>query len=315
MPRPSETATEGGTAGLDDERRRLTLLAYRMCGSWADAEDVVQQVYLEWWRAHESVDNGPGWLTRTTVRRAIDALRARQRDAAYVGPWLPEPVVQEPSDGPHSAAEQSEAMSTAFLLLAESLTPPQRAVVVLRALRYEHAEVADILGISPAAARQHHVRGLRRLAERDGRAPAVAAIMGPRSEGAQPSDARDETARLLTAFLTAARRGDTAALTALLHEDVRAYNDGGGRTRAARRVVTGGQHVARFVIGVAGRHEGRRAVRLVTVNGTPGALVTLADVGHVLSLEVRDGRIYRLFDVCDTDKLSALRTSALRGCA
>lgn len=294
---------------LEQERRRLTSLAYRICGSWADAEDVVQQVAIEWLRARESVANGPGWLTRTTVRRAIDVLRARQRDDSYVGPWLPEPWVLDPHSDPHRAVERTEAVSTAFLLLAESLTPPQRAAVVLRALEYEHTEIADILGISPSAARQHHVRGLRRLADRNGRAAttdrSLRVAPAPRSSGADTVDA--QAARLLEAFLAAARRGDVDALTALLHEDVRIYNDGGGRTRAARRVIVGALNVARFVNGVGALHGTRRAVRFVTVNGTPGAVVTLSGVTHVLSLQVRDDRIYRVFDVCNPAKLTTLR--------
>lgn len=148
---------------FESQRHRLTLLAYRMCGSWTDAEDTVQTVAIEWLRAADDVANPAGWLTQVTVLRSIDALRARQREAAYVGPWLPEPLVTAIDTDPLGELERSEALSTAFLVLAESLTPPQRAVVVLRALGYEYAEIAEILGITAATCRQHHVRGLRRL--------------------------------------------------------------------------------------------------------------------------------------------------------
>ena len=284
---------------FEDERRRLTLLAYRMCGSWADAEDVVQAVAVEWTQAEGGVHNPAGWLTRVTVRRSIDALRARQREATYVGPWVPEPLVSDPDGGPHEAFERSEALSTAFLMLAESLTPPQRAVVVLRALGYEHPEIAEILDVTPAAARQHHVRGLRRLNRANGRdverEPGMVATVSPQGKAAE----------LLAAFLTAAREGEVDVLARLLHQDVEAHQDGGGATRAARRVLIGIPNVARFVAGVASLHH-ERSARMVQVNGQPGAIVTLSGVEHVLSAQVRDGRILRLFDVCNPAKHTTL---------
>lgn len=292
-----------GIEEFEDERRRLTGLAYRMCGSWADAEDVVQAVAVDWLQTDGGVLNPAGWLTRVTVRRSIDALRARQRDARYVGPWVPEPLVSDPDGGPHDALEHAETLSTAFLMLAESLTPPQRAVVLLRALGYEHAEIAEILGVTPAAARQHQVRGLRRLNRTNGKDvehdPAMRATL--RTDG--------KAAELLAAFLAAAREGDVDALAGLLHHDVEAYQDGGGKTRAARRVLLGIPHVARFVAGVASLHSDRSA-RFVQVNGQPGAIVTLSGIEHVLSVQVRDGRLVRLFDVCNPDKHTTLAALA-----
>lgn len=289
-----------------DERRRLVSLAYRICGSWADAEDAVQQVAIEWMHPRETIVNSAAWLTRATVRRAIDVLRARRREASYVGPWVPEPLVEAPDADPSLGAERAEALTTAFLMLAESLTPPQRAVIVLRALGYEHAEIADILDVSSATSRQHHVRGMRRLAEENGRPAAEDPSVFPHAAGGLDRQAR----ALLDAFLGAARRGDTEALASLLHDEVRAYNDGGGRTKAARRVLLGVSNVARFVVGVAALHEGRREAQQVRVNGTPGAIVILSGVSHVLSVQVRDGRIYRLFDVCNPDKQRSLRARA-----
>ena len=284
-----------GTVEFEKQRRRLTLLAYRMCGRWTDAEDVVQNVAIEWLRTDADVLNPAGWLTRATVRRSIDALRARKREAVYVGPWLPEPLLADPRTDPHAELERSEAVSTAFLMLAESLTPPQRAVIVLRALAYEHIDIAEILDITPAASRQHHARGLRRLNRAD---DGVTASDSGTFTNARPDG---ETARLLAAFLAAAERGDVTALVTLLHDEVKVYQDGGGRTRAALRVIVGAVNVARFVVGVASRHEDR-AVVFTRVNTSPGAVVTLSGVEHVISLEVRDGRIRRLFDMCNPDK-------------
>lgn len=282
---------------FESERRRLTLLAYRLCGSWADAEDIVQQVAIEWLRAPAPIVNPGGWLTKVAVRRALDRLRSRQRDADYVGPWLPEPLAT--SALPHEHLERTDALSTAFLLLAEHLTPPQRAVVVLRSLDYSHPEIASILDITPAASRQHHTRGTRRLADLDGRGIDHDSGLGPTSG----VDHSETAGKLLRSFLVAAREGDLDALTALLHEDVRAFQDGGGKVRSARRVLVGVPNVARFAIGVASLHEHRRSAQPMFVNGAPGAVLTLSDVTHVLSLEVRGGRIYRLFDVCNPDKL------------
>lgn len=296
---------------FEKERRRLVLLAYRMCGSWADAEDVVQQVAIEWWRAKGEVLNAAGWLTRTTVRRAIDVLRARRREAAYVGPWVPEPIVEAPGADPYVGVEQSDALGMAFLMLLELLTPPQRAVVVLRSLGYEHAEIAGILDISAGASRQHYTRGTRRLAQENHRPvesdPSIFSRLDPAD--LDSNDRNRQKRLLINAFLWAARDGDIDMLATLLHKDVRAYNDGGGRTRAARRVLLGVGNVARFAAGVAALHEGRRQSREAIVNGEPGMIVELSGVTHVLSIQVREGRIYRLFDVCNPDKLRSLPRS------
>lgn len=280
-----------------------------MCGSWADAEDIVQQVAIEWLRTTAPVDNAAGWLTTVTVRRALDQLRARQRDAAYVGPWLPEPVIDTVED-PDRAIERAESLSTAFLMLAEALTPPQRATIVLRALDYSHTEIARIIQITPAASRQHYTRARRRLAELDHHTDERECDVGRPALAQGPSRGIDRQARvLLETFLTAARTGDVELLTEVLHDQVQAYQDGGGNTRAARRVLVGTANVARFAIGVAALHQTRHTVRFVTVNGAPGAVVTLSGIVHVLSVQVRDGRIYRLFDVCNPDKHRALPTA------
>lgn len=295
-----------GATDFEHERRRLTLLAYRMCGSWADAEDVVQNVALEWLRAGHRATNPAGWLTKVTVRRSIDTLRTRQRDATYPGPWLPEPLVALEEGNPSARWDQSEALTTAFLMLAETLTPPQRAVIVLRALGYGHAEAAEILDLTPAACRQHHVRGLRRL----DRANGTAVVRDPGVLGVAATHRK--AAGLLAAFLAAARRGAVEELSGLLHADVAAYQDGGGKTRAARRALLGVANVARFATGIAALHDDR-AVRFVQVNNAPGAVVTLSGVEHVLSLHVRDDRIYRLFDVCNPDKQAHLTAPARLG--
>ncbi|MEB4615604.1 sigma-70 family RNA polymerase sigma factor [Leucobacter sp. M11] len=291
----SEAAT--AEAVLAAERERLVRVAYRMLGSLSDAEDVVQGVSVEFLRAPEP-ENPEGWLTTVTVRRAIDALRVRQREQSYRGPWLPEPLLADRAPGhaqrghgdPAALAERLDTLSTGFLVLAETLTPPQRAVVVLRSLEHSHAEIAEALGISVAASRQLDRRARARLAERE-----------PVGE---PGDAAAERT-LLTAFLSAARDGDVAGLTALLHAEVIAFNDGGGRTRAARRPLLGPDRVARFAAGVSGLHDSQ-AARPVWANGRPAAVVTLSGVAHLVTVEVRDGRIARITDLSDPGKLGGL---------
>lgn len=299
-PRNDSDVTAERARSVEAERRRLVMVAYRVCGSFSDAEDIVQQAVLEWLRLDRTVDNLAGWLTTATVRRAIDVLRARQRSAEYVGPWLPEPLVEPIGDAPFEAIEHRETLSFAFLLLAEALTPPQRAVVVLRSLDYSHAEIATILGISTDASRQHHVRGARRLREADGGLAENTDRLPP--ERPAPDGPAATTAALLEAFLSAARDGDLDQLTALLHADVRAYQDGGGVTKAARRVLVGPRNVARFTTGVAALHHSRRTLDIVQVNKAPGAVITLSEAVHVLSIEVYEGRIRRVFDVCNPGK-------------
>ncbi|UCR89363.1 sigma-70 family RNA polymerase sigma factor [Mycetocola spongiae] len=279
------------------ERERLIRLAYRMLGSRVEAEDVVQEVLWELHRA-VGVENPGGWLTTVTVRRSIDALRRRERERDYIGPWLPEPLLERraprgAAPGPAEAAERDDTLGYAFLVLAESLTPPQRAVTVLRALGSPHEEIARILGISPAASRQHARRaGVVLEAGRAGRPAGPAA------------DAENE--RLLRAFLRAAREGDLAALEAVLHADVVSYNDGGGRVRAALNPIYGRPRVARFSAGVAALHATRRRVRFLRVNGRPGAVLTLSGGVHILSVEVREGAIFRVYDVLNPAKHGAL---------
>ncbi len=299
-----------GRAGvITVERHRLVMLAYRICGSWADAEDVVQQVAVEWLRVQAEIDNPAGWLTRVTVRRAIDVLRARQQVLTYPGPWLPEPLVDSArsareDSGPHEMVERWDTLTTAFLVLAEALTPPQRAVVVLRSLDYSHSEIAEILGVSPNASRQHLVRGMQRLEEVE---DPPARSRNPAALDGAVGNCAAQTSALLKAFLHAARDGDPDRLAELLHADVKAYQDGGGKTRAALRVLMGAQNVARFATGVAALHRAGGSAVFVNVNGAPGVILMLSNVCHVLSVEARQGRIYRLFDVCNPDKHTTLK--------
>ncbi|QGN31741.1 sigma-70 family RNA polymerase sigma factor [Microlunatus sp. Gsoil 973] len=194
---------------FENERPRLLRIAYRMLGSLTDAEDVVGDVAVEWLQTDQP-DNPAGWLTTVTVRRSLDQLRRRRRERrAYVGPWLPEPRVTAITDLPADAGEREAELSLGFLRLAESLTPIQRAVIILRSLDYGHAEIADLLEISQEASRQHDHRARAKLGANaaeldrpdDDRATLVDPDVGPPARPAdeQTDEQTDAVARRLLA--------------------------------------------------------------------------------------------------------------------
>ncbi|SEG77230.1 RNA polymerase sigma-70 factor, ECF subfamily [Actinacidiphila yanglinensis] len=284
--------TTGPDADFAAHRPLLTGLAYRMLGSMWDAEDVVQETYLRWTRADRDTVREPrAFLVTITTRLALDQLRsARTTRESYVGPWLPEPV-DTAAAGPLDTAELRDSLSYATLHLMERLTPPERAVFVLRdAFELPYEAVADIVGTPVATCRQHHRRAVQRLADGGGR---------PRRF--RPSS--DEHTALLTRFLDAARGGDLAALTDLLADDVVAWNDGGGRTRAALRPIAGREKVAAFVLGLTGRYA-LGDVRLTAANGQPALRCTVDGVDQVTLLDIRDGRVHTVYAVLNPDKLT-----------
>src|SRR4051794_7441654 len=193
-------------------RRRLFGIAYRMLGTVADAEDVLQEVWIRWQTTdRESVLEPTAFLSTVTTRLSINILQsARVRRETYVGPWLPEPVNTE--DDPSLGAERGEALQYAILILLEKLTPTERAAYVLReALDYPYERIADILQTTPAAARQLLSRARKHLASER----RIAA-------------SRTEQRRLLEAFVAAAQKGDATELEALFASDVTSYTDGNG---------------------------------------------------------------------------------------
>ncbi|TDD68526.1 sigma-70 family RNA polymerase sigma factor [Jiangella aurantiaca] len=264
-------------------------LAYRMLGSTGDAEDVVQDAYLRWREVDRSAVREPRrYLSRTVTRLALDRLRERRARERYVGPWLPEPVATAawPLD-PLETVEQRDSVSTATLYLMERLDPVERAVFVLRsAFDLPYREIADILGRTPEHCRQLHRRAAARLAGDRRFAPS-----------------RREHAVLLERFLVAAREGDLATLRSLLHDDVVAWSDGGGRARAARNPVRGGDRVARFFAGIHTRH--RPGYELVELNGAPGAVIAL-NGPQALTFSVAGDHISAVFLVVNPEKLAGL---------
>ncbi|MEU8118278.1 RNA polymerase sigma-70 factor [Spirillospora sp. NPDC049024] len=279
-----------------EEHRRLLLgLAYRLLGSMWDAEDVVQEAFLRWLRTDRSQIREPrSYLVTVVSRLALDQLRsARATREAYTGPWLPEPVDGQ-AFGPLETAEMRDTLSYATLHMMERLSPPERAVFVLReAFDLPYDQVAEILGSPAATCRQWHHRAVAYLARDSERFTA------------EPSD----HAELLTRFLAAARDGDLAALTELLAEDAIAYNDGGGKVRAALRPITGRDDVLAFVTGLLSRYP-LQEVHLTQANGEPAIWTVIGGQRQLATFDVRAGRIHAIFGVLNPDKLTRIRTTA-----
>jgi RNA polymerase sigma-70 factor (TIGR02957 family) len=276
------------SVAFHETRRRLFGIAYRMLGSVADAEDILQEVWIRWQNTdRRDILEPAAFLATVTTRLSINALQsARVRRETYIGPWLPEPVNTE--DDPALGAEREEALEYAVLLLLEKLTPTERAAYVLReALEYPYDRIADIVQTSPTAARQLVSRARKHLAS-ERRAVASS----------------NEQRRLLEAFLAAAQRGDVAQLEALLASDVVSYTDGNGVKLAARIPVPGAARVAKFVAAFSSHFWTGKAIGWVKVNGQPA--VTLSENGivtTVLAITSADAGITRLLWVMSPDKL------------
>jgi len=278
-------------------RPLLFSIAYRMIGSVGEAEDLVQEAFLRYHRARlegAEIDAPKAWLSAVTTRLAIDHLRsARVRREAYVGPWLPEPLLtDERAPDPEEAAELSDSLSLAFLVLLERLSPVERAAFLLREVfDYPYDEIAGVIDRSEDNARQLVSRARRHVDDER-----------PRFDVSRA--AHEE---LTDRFVAAAREGDTDALVEILAADVYAYTDGGGKVQAARTPLHGRERVARVLVRFAAPGGGAADVTLqsVLVNGRPGRVVLGPDGGvlGVLSLDVADGLVQAVRIVVNPDKL------------
>jgi RNA polymerase sigma-70 factor, ECF subfamily len=277
---------------------RLLAIAYRMLGSMTDAEDVVQEALLKAHRAAPSDLDAPvAYLTTLTTRTAIDHLRsARVRRETYPGPWLPEPVPEDPAPDASAPALLADSLSMAFLVVLESLSPEERAALLLHdVFGYSHAELAGVLDRSEGASRQLLRRARRRIeADR------------PRFD--VDLERRD---RLVRQFRAACEGGDLDAFLAVLTEDATLVSDGGGVVTAARRPVVGATRVARFLANVVNRRVDDRELRPVTVNGQPAlAFLFRGRLGLVVVLDpAPDGRIGTIRFVLNPAKLAHVRTA------
>ena len=280
------------------ERPRLTGLAYRMTGSLADAEDIVQEALLRAHRAQaDGIESPAAYLTTITTRLAIDHQRlARVRRESYVGPWLPEPIAADPAPDAAASAELADTLSMAFLVVLETLTPDERAVLLLHdVFAYPHADIAEMLGRTDASCRQLLRRARQRIeAER------------PRTDADLTQ--RDE---LLHRFLDACDGGDMDAFLALLTDDAELVFDGGADVKtAARHPIRGADRVARFLAFVVGRLTDGGSIQAVTLNGGPAALVTARTgdiIGAVFVEPDETGDAAEIRWIRNPDKLVTLR--------
>jgi RNA polymerase sigma-70 factor, ECF subfamily len=246
---------------LEALRRHGFGVAYRMLGSVSEAEDVAQEALLRLTRQEGAIDEPTAWITTVVTRLSINVLRsARTSRESYVGPWLPEPLLEDPAPGPASRAELADSLSLALLVLLERLTPVERAAYLLREVfGYEYTKIAEIIEKTETNSRQLVTRARKHL------------------EANRPRFDADETARdaLLERFLAAAEEGDLEALEELLAKDAVLYADSGGKAMAPREPLVGAALIARFMAAVAqarpdsGEFESRR----VRVNGQPGRLL------------------------------------------
>ena len=289
-------------ASFEPHRRRLLGLAYRMLGSIAEAEDAVQETYLRWHAAdRERVDEPRAFLMTTTTRICLDVLKsARARREEYVGPWLPDPVVDTSALAPDAQTELAEDLSVALLLALEHLSPLERAAFLLHdVFDYSFAQIADALGRNEAACRQLATRA--RTHVRENRPAAIART-------ALPHALDPKHAELLSAFVTATRTGDLDRLTRLLAADARVVTDGGGKVAAALNVIEGAGRAAAFLVGAT--RKGWRddfSLRFETVNGQPGVVIdSPRGVVQTNAFDIQDGVIKTIYVVRNPDKLRHL---------
>lgn len=286
-PAPEPQVRDPKAAEFEAQRHRLLRLAYRMLGSFAEAEDVVQEAWLRWSRVEASVDRPSAFLTRIVTRLCLDQMRsARVRRETYVGAWLPDPLVgsTEPEE------DRADEVTLTLMLALERLSPLERAAFLLHdVFGVALADVAGTLEREPAAVRQLATRARRHVRE------------------ARPRYAveRAEADRITQAFFAAARDGNVGALQAMLAEDVVLVSDGGGRVLAFHNPIHGMARMLRLFSGLARKHaEPPRLLRAVSIDGLPGYVSV--DRGQVLqttALDIRDGRIAGIYITRNPDKL------------
>lgn len=271
------------------QRRRLFGIAYRMLGTVADAEDIVQDTWIRWQNADRSqVQEPAAFLATITTRLSINVLQSSHTTReTYIGPWLPEPVNTD--DDPALGAERAEALQFAILLTLEKLTPTERAAYILReAFDYPYPRIAEVISSSVVSARQ--------LVSR-----ARAHLDSARHAPVEPSHQR----RLLEAFLVAAQKGDAQELEKLFAADVVSYSDGNGVKLAARIPIVGRDRVAKFIAAFSSHFWAGKTIDWVVVNGQPGATLTEADgrITTMVTATTSPEGIEQLLWVMSPDKL------------
>lgn len=278
-------------------RPRLLGLAYRLLGSWADAEDAVQDTFLRWQGSEAGpILNPDAWLTTACTNRCLDVLKSAGRQRVdYVGPWIPEPLQIEAGVTPESDLERAESLTIAFLHMMERLSPKERAAFLLHSVFGKpHQEVAEVLGLSESASRQLVSRAGRHV-----QAPNARFVPTP-----------DHQKKVLTAFLAAVESGSTEKLARLLAKNVQFQSDGGGKATALGRVLSGRPDVSKYVARILSRLWNGGALEQTRINGIDG--LKLFEGGKLASVVTfgydSDGRICQIFVIRNPDKLRAMAT-------
>jgi RNA polymerase sigma factor (sigma-70 family) len=300
---PGDGGLGPGLSAIMSERRQLINLAYRLLGSLADAEDVVQETYARWYtmsqQEQETIESPGGWLSRVAGRVCLDMLRsARVRRESYVGEWIPEPLpdssewINGKSGGttidPADRVTLDESINMAFLVVLESMTPAERVAFILHdVFRYPFAEVAEIVGRTPAACRQLASSARRRIAASQA-----------------PATPTTQQAGIVRAFKAAWDAKDIEALIGILDPAATMIADGGGLVAAALRPIEGGGQIARYLVDLAGRAPDNVTILERTVNGQPGLVAQLDGVtATVFAFDLAGDRIKHIWAVRNPEKL------------
>jgi RNA polymerase sigma factor (sigma-70 family) len=302
MSNPADSQPDPGLAVIMSERRQLINLAYRLLGSLADAEDAVQETYTRWYamtaERQAAIESPGAWLTTVASRICLDLLRsARVRRESYVGEWIPEPLPERAewtsaqlggaASDPADRVTLDESVNMAFLVVLESMTPAERVAFILHdVFRYSFAEVAEVVGRTPAACRQLASSARRRISSTQATATPAA-----------------RQAAIVRDFKQAWEAKDIGALIGLLDPEATATADGGGLVLAALHPVEGGEQVARYLVGLANRSASLTLLER-TVNGQPGLVGQQDGVTvTVFAFDVADDRITRIWAVRNPEKL------------
>jgi RNA polymerase sigma factor (sigma-70 family) len=311
QPGPGHGGPDQTLSAVMSERRQLINLAYRLLGSLAEAEDAVQETYTRWYamsaEQRQAIESPGGWLTTVASRVCLDLLgSARARRELYVGEWLPEPLPAAAGESGEAAADPAdrvtldESVTMAFLVVLETMTPAERVAFVLHdVFRYPFAEVAVIVGRTPAACRQLASSARRRV--RASRSPATPAAQRASAIG---------NAVIVRDFKAAWEAKDIGALIGLLDPDVTATADGGGLVSAALRPIEGGEQVARYLAGIVGR-TARLTITEAAVNGQPGLVAQLdGAIATVFAFDMAADKITRIWIIRNPDKLTRWASQA-----